>query len=159
MMFIQLVATFLGVFSVSTYGFHVTKSMNSYVTATALQSEKGAGFKYDPANYQDSNSGNYRRLSDQLAAVKAEEEQLLKEREEIMRKESMKKMILKQENDTFWNTPDDKLMATADKFFIPPEVLQIIDDLDNQLIGLKPVRLSLAIINAFTNCKILIRIF
>jgi hypothetical protein len=99
----------------------------------------GVGFKYDPSNYKDSNSGNYRRLTDQLAAVKAEEEELAKEREELIRKEQMQKLLLKQENETFWNTPDSKIMGSADKYFIPPEVLQIIDDLDNQLIGLQPV--------------------
>ena len=31
-------------------------------------------------------------------------------------------------------------MGTSDQFFIPPEVLNVIDDLDNQLIGLKPVK-------------------
>jgi len=35
---------------------------------------KGAGFNYDPSNYKDSNNANYRRLTDQLAAVKAEDE-------------------------------------------------------------------------------------
>ena len=84
--------------------------------------------------------GNYRRLSDQLAAVKAEEEQLLKEREEILRKEAMAALLLKKENETFWNTPDDTIIGTSDKFFVPPEVISVIDDLDNQLIGLKPVK-------------------
>eukprot|EP01036_Dinobryon_divergens_P051108 gene51108-68418_t len=101
---------------------------------------KGAGFNYDPSNYKDSNSGNYRRLTDQLAAAKAEEEQLLKERDDLLRKEKMADMILRQETDLFWNTPNDKVVANSDKFFIPPEVLQVIADLDNQLIGLKPVK-------------------
>lgn len=35
----------------------------------------------------------------------------------------------------------DKIIATSDKFYVDPEVLQIISDLDNQLIGLKPVSL------------------
>jgi len=101
--------------------------------------KKGAGFNYDPSNYKDSNSANYRRLSDQLAAAKAEEEQLLKERDELIKKEKMEAMLLKQEEDIFQNTPASKVVATADKFFIDPNVLQVIADLDNQLIGLKPV--------------------
>jgi len=75
-----------------------------------------------------------------MAAVKAEEEKLLKEREELIRKEKMAEMLLKQENATFWETPGNKIIATANEFYVPPEVLQVIDDLDNQLIGLKPVK-------------------
>ena len=100
---------------------------------------KGAGFNYDPSNYKDSNSGNYRRLSDQLAAAKYEDEELKKERDELIRKENMANMILRRENETFWDTPGDKIIGTSETFFIAPRVLQVIDDLDNQLIGLKPV--------------------
>lgn len=100
---------------------------------------KGAGFNYDPSNYKDSNSGNYRRLSDQLAAAKFEDEELKRERDEIIRKENMANMILRKENETFWDTPGDKIIATSENYFINPRVLQVIDDLDNQLIGLKPV--------------------
>ena len=102
--------------------------------------KRGAGFDYDPSNYKDSNDGNYRRLSDQMAAVKAEEEQLLKEREEILRKEAMEAMFLRKENETFWQTDDATVVATSDKYFVDPAVLQVIDDLDNQLIGLQPVK-------------------
>jgi SpoVK/Ycf46/Vps4 family AAA+-type ATPase len=84
--------------------------------------------------------GNYRRLSDQMAAVKAEEDTLKRERDEILRKEAMEKMMLKRENDTFWNTPDDTIVGTSDKFFVSPGVIRVINDLDNQLIGLKPVK-------------------
>jgi hypothetical protein len=100
---------------------------------------KGAGFNYDPSNYKDSNSGNYRRLSDQLAAAKFEDEELKREREEIIRKEQMVNMLLRKENETFWNTPGETVIATADRYFVSPSVLQVINDLDNQLIGLKPV--------------------
>ena len=101
---------------------------------------KGASFNYDPSNYKDSNDANYRRLGDQLAAVKAENDKLARERDEIIRKEQMAAMFLKKENETFWGTKGDTIVATSDKFFVPPQVLQIIDDLDNQLIGLKPVK-------------------
>lgn len=101
---------------------------------------KGAGFSYDPSNYKDSNSGNYRRLSDQMAAVKAEEEQKKKEADEIIRKEKMRQMFLQQEAAVFWDTPGDKIIATADEFYVSPEVLAVIDDLDKQLIGLGPVK-------------------
>jgi hypothetical protein len=105
----------------------------------APPAKAGAGFNYDPSNYKDSNSGNYRRLSDQLAAAKFEDEQLKRERDELVRKENMANMILRQENATFWDTPGDKLIATSDSHFISPAVLAVISDLDNQLIGLKPV--------------------
>ena len=110
-----------------------------HASALSMSTKKGAGFNYDPSNYKDSNSGNYRRLTDQLNAAKAEEEQLLKEREDLIKKEGMAAMLLKQEEDLFWNTPDSKIVATNEKYFIPPSVLQVISDLDNQLIGLKPV--------------------
>jgi len=100
----------------------------------------GVSFNYDASNYKDSNSANYRRLGDQLAAAKAEDEKKNAEREEILRKEQMAAMFLKRENDTFWNTPGSQVMASSDKFFVPPQVLQIIDDLDDQLVGLKPVK-------------------
>jgi hypothetical protein len=123
--------------------FRAAAPMRSGARASALSAEanpKGAGFNYDPSNYKDSNSGNYRRLSDQLAAVKAEDEKLEKERDEMIRKEQMALMFIKQENATFWNTPGDKLIASSDKFFVDPAVLQVISDLDNQLVGLKPVK-------------------
>jgi SpoVK/Ycf46/Vps4 family AAA+-type ATPase len=65
---------------------------------------------------------------------------LQRERDEILRKEAMEAMFLRRENETFWNTPDDAIVGTSDKFFINPEVLRTISDLDNQLIGLKPVK-------------------
>lgn len=110
------------------------------LSMSTKQPVKGTGFNYDPANYQDSNSGNYRRLSDQLAARKAEEEKLAKEREELIRKEKMAELLIKKENATFWDTPKDLLVATPDKFFVPPEITQIIADLDNQLVGLSTVK-------------------
>ena len=76
--------------------------------------ERGAGFNYDPSNYKDSNDGNYRRLSDQMSAIKAEEDKLKREAEEIIRKEQMAKMFLKKENETFWTTPGDTVVATSD---------------------------------------------
>jgi len=102
--------------------------------------ERGANFNYDPSNYKDSNDGNYRRLSDQMSAIKAEEDKLKREAEEIIRKEQMAKMFLKKENETFWTTPDDTVVATSDQYYISPSVLQVISDLDNQLIGLQSVK-------------------
>lgn len=102
--------------------------------------KKGVGFNYDPTNYRDSNSGNYRRLSDQLAARKAEEEQKLKEREELIRKEKMQEMMKQREDDIFFNTPGDKIVADSQTFYVSNEILQILADLDEQLIGLRPVK-------------------
>merc|ERR1711988_1822658 len=120
-------------------GYDYKKKQQSHAIKESKKS--GANFNYDPSNYKDSaNEGNYRRLSDQQAALRAEEEKLAKEREELIRQEKMAKMLLKQENETFWGTPGDKVVATSDKFFVPPAVIQVIDDLDNQLIGLQPVK-------------------
>jgi probable Rubsico expression protein CbbX len=116
-----------------------TRSSNGVLSMSAKPA-KGAGFNYDPSNYKDSNNANYRRLTDQLAAAKAEEDTLKRERDELIRKESMASMLLKQEEDLFLNTPGDKIIATSDKYFVSPDVLQVITDLDNQLIGLKPVK-------------------
>jgi hypothetical protein len=119
----------------------IPSAQRSGRSAFSLNVKKGgAGFNYDPSNYKDSNSANYRRLTDQIAAVKAEEEQMKKERDEIIRKEKMALMFLQKENATFWQTPGDTIVATNEKYFVPPEVVQIIDDLDNQLIGLQSVR-------------------
>jgi probable Rubsico expression protein CbbX len=114
--------------------------LKSKTSTSVLFSEKGTKFNYDPSNYKDSNSGNYRRLGDQLAAVKAEEDKLNREREEILRKEQMAAMFLRKENSTFWDTPGSTVVGTNDKYFIAPQILSVIDDLDNQLIGLKPVK-------------------
>ena len=114
-------------------------AVRSSKLSMAEKPAKGAGFNYDPSNYKDSNSGNYRRLSDQLAAAKYEDDELKKERDELIRKENMANMIMRKENETFWDTPGEKIIATSENYFINPRVLQVIDDLDNQLIGLKPV--------------------
>lgn len=120
-------------------GYDYKKKQQSHDIKESKKS--GAGFNYDPSNYKDSaNEGNYRRLSDQMAAVKAEEDKLAREREEIMRKERMAKLLIAQENATFWETPGDKVVATSDKYFVPPGVIQVIKDLDNELIGLQPVK-------------------
>merc|ERR1711988_943213 len=120
-------------------GYDYKKKQQSHAIKESKKS--GAGFNYDPSNYKDSaNEGNYRRLSDQMAAVIAEEDKLAREREEILRKEKMEKLLIAQENQTFWETPGDKVVATSDKYFVPPGVIEVINDLDNQLIGLQPVK-------------------
>lgn len=126
------------------FGFATLKSSSlrsGLKSKLGMAPKKGVSFEYDPGNYSDAkNDGNFRRLSDQLAAVKAEEEQLSRERDELIRKEKMQQMFIKQENEKFWNTRDDEVVGTSDQYFVPPEVLQIISDLDNQLIGLYPVK-------------------
>ena len=113
-------------------GYDYKKKQQSHAIKESKKS--GAGFNYDPSNYKDSaNEGNYRRLSDQMAAVKAEEDKLAREREEILRKERMAKLLIAQENATFWETPGDKVVATSDKYFVPPGVIQVIKDLDNEV--------------------------
>merc|ERR1711998_80601 len=102
---------------------------------------KGTKFKYDPSNYRDSaNDGNYRRLSDAMAAAKAEDEKLAAEAKAILEAEAKEKAFLAQENATFWNTPGDQVICESSELFIPPNVLQVIEDLDKELIGLKPVK-------------------
>ena len=130
----------MGSSSLSMSGTGPIKSPKTELPKDEADGRKKMGFNYDPSNYKDSNSGNYRRLGDQLAAAKAEDEQMKRERDELIRKEQMAAMFLRKENETFWNTPADQIVAETDRYFIPPEVLQVIDDLDNQLIGLKPVK-------------------
>jgi probable Rubsico expression protein CbbX len=127
---------------VTALGFMPTAPTRYGGASSLYMAEKGfKGKNYDPSNYKDSaNEGNYRRLTDQMAAVKAEEEQMARERDELIRKEKMELMFLKKENETFWNTADDTIVATSEKHFISPEVLQVIADLDNQLIGLQSVK-------------------
>lgn len=129
---------------ITTNSFRISNNAVSRKTSSSLVMQEvkksGAGFNYDPSNYKDSNSGNYRRLSDQLAAKQAEDDKLQKERDELMRKEQMAAMFLRQENSTFWNTPGDKIVADSENFFVDADVLQVITDLDNQLVGLKPVK-------------------
>jgi hypothetical protein len=52
----------------------------------------------------------------------------------------MQQMLLKQENATFWDTPDNQLVGRSDSFFVDPEIQQIITDLDNELVGLQSVK-------------------
>ena len=52
----------------------------------------------------------------------------------------MAEMFLKQEAGTFWDTDPELIVATSDKVFVDPKVLQVISDLDNQLIGLDLVK-------------------
>lgn len=124
--------------ALSVYGFRISSPKNS--NTNLMMAQRGTKFNYDPSNYKDSNDANYRRLGDQLAAAKAEDEKLKAERAEILRKEQMAEMFLKKENETFWNTPGSTVVATPDKYFVNPGVIQVINDLDNQLIGLKPVK-------------------
>jgi len=138
MMYVAVCACLLS----NSVAFQSTGVMRSIKPSMTMQ-KTGANFDYDPSNYKDSNSGNYRRLSDRMAAVKAEEEELERERSEILRKEAMEAMFLKKENETFWNTPGDTVVATSDQYFIDPSVLQVIDDLDNTLIGLQSVKSKL----------------
>ena len=138
----MIAAAVIFAFVTSTEGFRLSSpSQISSSQLLAAPKKTGANFNYDASNYQDSkNEGNYRRLTDRLNAAKAEEEQLMKEREEILRKEQMQAMFLRQEMDKFMNTAPDTTVATSDSFSIPPTVLQIIDDLDNELIGLSSVK-------------------
>jgi SpoVK/Ycf46/Vps4 family AAA+-type ATPase len=72
--------------------------------------------------------------------VKAENEKMEKEAQQIKRKEEMASLFLKRENGTFWDTAGDTVVATSDKFFVDPRVTAVIDDLDSQLIGLDSVK-------------------
>lgn len=137
---ITFVVCFLACVAVESLKIVSSRQSRSSLLSMSEKPSGGVGFKYDPSNYRDSNSGNYRRLTDQLNAAKAEEEEKLKEREEILRKEKMAKLIAQKEEETFWKTPTETIVATTEKYFVPPEVQEIINDLDNELIGLKPVK-------------------
>lgn len=115
---------------------------NHLIGAFSGEAKKGKGvsFNYDPDKYKDVNSANYRKLGTQLADLKEEEEKKAKKAEEEKRREAMKKLFMSKESGIFWDTPADKVVASSDKFFVPPRVTDIIDDLDNVLIGLQPVK-------------------
>lgn len=49
------------------------------------------------SNYKDSNDANFGRLTDKLAAAKAFDDKIERERNEILRKEQMAEMFLKYE--------------------------------------------------------------
>lgn len=115
-------------------------AMNPNQKSGEASKGRGTGFNYDPSNYKDTNDANFRRLTDRLAAVKAEEDKMARERAEILRKEEMAAMFLRRENSTFWDTPADSIVAESGTNFIDPKVLAVIDDLDNQLIGLQSVK-------------------
>lgn len=106
----------------------------------AAKKGRGVSFNYDSSNYKDSNDSNFRRKEDRLAAERDEAERQMRARNEMIRKEEMALMFLKKENATFWDTPEDSIVANSDNFFIDPEVLQVISDLDNQLVGLATVK-------------------
>lgn len=110
------------------------------LTSGTGEAGKGVGFKYDPSNYKDTNDKNFVRLKDQLAAKKADEEKMQREREQILRKEKMAELFLQKEASVFWDTDPNLQVATSDRMFIDPKVLQVISDLDNELIGLEQVK-------------------
>lgn len=128
----KFVAALVALLVPSSLGFMpVSQNLDKRITNRMLEMQakrptKGANFNYDPSNYKDSNDGNYRRLGDQLAAAKAEDEQLKRERDELLRKEQMAQMFLKQEEKTFWDTPDKTIVGRSDQYFVPPSVLQVI---------------------------------
>merc|ERR1711871_338249 len=68
------------------------------------------------------------------------DEKLAAEAKAILEAEAKEKAFLAQENATFWNTPGDQVICESSELFIPPNVLQVIEDLDKELIGLKPVK-------------------
>lgn len=87
-------------------------------------------------------------MTDQLAAVKAEDEKLKRERDELIRKEAMADMFLRRENSTFWDTPgmlyllyfDKPSLFTTKNYFQGTKLLQL---LIGTLCPLKFCRLSL----------------
>lgn len=130
-------------FNVGKRSFSINRlSMTS--TPPSNPPKKGIGFNYDPSDFRDSNSGNYRRLSDRLAAKKAEDEKLEKEREELIRKEQMEKFEKEQmEKRVQELLESDEIIATPEDVVIDPAVEKIFEDLDNELIGLQSVKDSL----------------
>lgn len=119
---------------------HMFEPQKPKLTSGTGEAGKGVGFKYDPSNYKDTNDKNFVRLKDQLAAKKADEEKMQREREQILRKEKMAELFLQKEASVFWDTDPNLQVATSDRMFIDPKVLQVISDLDNELIGLEQVK-------------------
>ena len=129
-------------FEMSTVQNRVSKSRVIFMSSQPSSPPKrGVGFNYDPSDYRDSNSGNYRRLSDQLAAKKDEDEKKLKEREEILRKERMQKFEKDQLEKRIQELMvSDEVIVQKGELALDPSILKIFEDLDKELIGLKPVK-------------------
>jgi probable Rubsico expression protein CbbX len=100
----------------------------------------GKGLDYNPDAYQDKNNANYRRLSDKLkeadiqARLDREEADRRERASEIRREERQAKI-------QFMNDmPDDKTVGSVDDFMFKEGVRDILDKLDDDLVGLIPVK-------------------
>lgn len=115
---------------------------NHLVGAFSGEAKKGKGvsFNYDPSKYKDTNSANYRRLNAQLEEVKEEDMAKKRAKQELDRREQMRLLFMSKEQKIFLETPGDLIVGKSDVNFVSPEVELIIKDLDNQLIGLTPVK-------------------
>lgn len=100
---------------------------------------KGIGFNYDPSQFKDKNSGNYRRLTEQLERSKKEEESMTNSEKKELMLEKMKK----QRDDVFRNTPLNTSYNVHDYLTLPPAVEAILAQLDEELIGLQSVKDSM----------------
>jgi len=104
-------------------------------------SSTGPSLTYNPDKYKDeANSGNFRKLSDKLKdgdieRKKAEEEQALRENALNFAREERRRKI------EFMNTmPDDTPAGRVVDFMYKGGVTDILEQLDHDLVGLKPVK-------------------
>lgn len=100
----------------------------------------GKGLEYNPDKYQDKNMKNYGRLSDKLkeadveARIEREEADQRERAAEIRRDEKKKKV-------NYMKTMEDGIeVGTVEDYMFKEGVRDILDKLDNDLIGLIPVK-------------------
>ncbi|CAM9107900.1 unnamed protein product [Choristocarpus tenellus] len=100
----------------------------------------GKGLDYNPDKYEDKNSANYRRLSDALKAADVEARKNAEEAEkreraaEIRRDERLAKIKYMKDMD------DGVEVGTIGDFMFKEGVRDILDKLDDDLVGLIPVK-------------------
>ncbi len=106
------------------------------------QPPKGVNFKYDPNNYKENASTNYRQYGAQMEALRSQEKRMQTVQEEREKEAQMLILKKKMQEETFQFTPAHTVVASNDQFSVNESVVQIIEDLDAELIGLRPVSLN-----------------
>mmetsp|Transcript_4072 Transcript_4072/g.5668 ORF Transcript_4072/g.5668 Transcript_4072/m.5668 type:complete len:404 (+) Transcript_4072:92-1303(+) len=98
------------------------------------------GLDYNPDAYQDPNNSNYRKLGDALKA--ADVEARLEEEEALAREKAaeLRRIERQRKIDYMHSVPDDEEAGTVDEFMYKEGVKDILDQLDNDLVGLIPVK-------------------
>ncbi|CAM9570996.1 unnamed protein product [Sphacelaria rigidula] len=118
-----------------------TPTRTSLAMSSTPATGEGKGLQYNPDKFKDEkNAGNYRKLSDALAAADLEARLMQEEAEkrekavEMARAERMRKIKYMTDMD------DAKEVGTVEEFMFKEGVRDILDKLDTDLVGLVPVK-------------------